>query len=98
VIAWGLGGARAKVVMKGSGEIRPAQFPDFDFTYRGFRDGADIPIDANVAYVKLRGMPVVVMQVNDQWGNVLLPSGLMRILEWLRNVAISKLAPYSLPA
>jgi hypothetical protein len=98
VIAWGLGGARAKVVIKGSGEIRPAQFPDFDFTYRGFRDGADIPIDKNVAYVKLRGTPVVVMQVNDQWGNVLLPSGLMTILEWLRNEAISKLAPYSLPA
>ena len=38
------------------------------------------------------------MQVNDQWGNVLLPSGLMTILEWLRNEAISKLAPYSLPA
>jgi hypothetical protein len=84
--------------MKRSGEIRPAQFPDFDFTYRGFRDGADIPIDKNVAYVKLRGTPVVVMQVNDQWGNVLLPSGLMTILEWLRNEAIGKLARYSLPA
>ena len=96
VIAWGLGDARAKVVMKGSGEIRPAQFPDFDFTYRGFRDGAGIPIDKNVAYVKLRGTPVVVMQVNDQWGNVLLPFGLRSILEWLRNKAISKLAPYSL--
>jgi len=96
VIAWGLGDARAKVVMKGSGEIWPAQFPDFDFTYRGFRDGADIPIDKNVAYVKLRGTPVVVMQVNDQWGNVLLPFGLRSILEWLRNEAISKLAPYSL--
>jgi hypothetical protein len=98
VIAWGLGDARAKVVMKRSGEIRPAQFPDFDFTYRGFRDGADIPIDKNVAYVKLRGTPVVVMQVNEQWGNVLLPSGLMTILEWLRNEAIGKLARYSLPA
>ena len=96
VIAWGPGDARAKVVMKGSGEIRPAQFPDFDFTYRGFRDGAGIPIDKNVAYVKLRGTPVVVMQVNDQWGNVLLPFGLRSILEWLRNKAISKLAPYSL--
>jgi hypothetical protein len=98
VITWGLGDARAKVVIKGSGEIRPAQFPDFDFTYRGFQDGADIPTDKNVAYVKLRGTPVVVMQVNDQWGNVLLPSGLMTILEWFRNEAISKLAPYSLPA
>ena len=83
--------------MKRTGEIRPAQFPDFDFVYRGFRDGADIPIDKNVAYVKLRGTPVVVVQVNDQWGNVLLPSGLMTILEWLRNEAIAKLAPYSLP-
>jgi hypothetical protein len=98
VIAWGLGDARAKVVMKRSGEIRPAQFPDFDFTYRGFRDGADIPIDKNVAYVKLRGTPVVVMQVNDQWGNVLLPFGLMTILEWFRNKAVAKLARYSLPA
>ena len=38
------------------------------------------------------------MQVNDQWGNVLLPFGLMTILEWLRNDAIAKLARYSLPA
>ena len=38
------------------------------------------------------------MQVNDQWGNVLLPSGLMTILEWLRNEAIGELARYSLLA
>jgi hypothetical protein len=41
--------------------------------------------------------PVVVMQVNDRWGNILLPFGLTMVLEWLRNEAISRLAPYSLP-
>ena len=98
VIAWGLGDARAKVVMRGNGEIRPAQFPDFDFTYKGFQDGAAIPIDKNVAYVKLRGTPVVVMRVSGQWGNILLPFGLSMILDWLRNEAISKVARYSVPA
>ncbi len=97
VIAWGLGAARAKVVMRGSGQIVPAQFPSFDFTHRGFKDGADIPIDKNVAYVKLRGTPVVVIHVSDQWGNVLMPAAFWTVLEWLRKEAIAKLGPHSLP-
>ncbi|HEY5986594.1 MAG TPA: hypothetical protein VIV12_09490 [Streptosporangiaceae bacterium] len=86
------------MVIKGSGEIRPAQFPEFDFAHRGFKDGADIPIGRDVAFVKLKGTPVVVLRVNDQWGNILLPRDLWMIIKWLRNEAIAKLAPYSLPA
>ncbi len=94
VIAWGLGDVKGKVILKG-GTVVPAEFPDSDFTYRGFKDGADIPVDDKVVYVKLRGTPVVVIRVSEKAGNLLLPYGLLTVLEWLRNEAIAKLGPYS---
>lgn len=95
VIAWGLGEARAKIVMRGSGRIVPADFDGFDFTYKGFCDGARIPIGKEVAFVKLKGTPVVVIHISQRVGNVILPSALWMVLAWLRNEAIPKLAPFS---
>jgi hypothetical protein len=95
VIAWGLGDAQAKVVLRG-GPIVPAEFEGFDFTYKGFSNNASIPIGPDVVYVKLKGTPVVVIRISENRGNIPLPLGFWMLLEWLRHEAIAKLEPYSM--
>lgn len=96
IITWGLGDVRPRVVLRGSGQVVSAKIADWDNPqYRGFKNNAPIPVPDNVAYVKLRGVPVVLVRIGDERSNFRIPYVFWEILRWLRNEAFPRLAPYS---
>jgi hypothetical protein len=95
IITWGLGQVRAKVVLKGSGQIVPAEIPGWNPTHRGFKNNASIPVPDGVVYVKLRGTPVVLIRIGEERSNFIIPGVFWDMLNWLRNEAFSRLGSYS---
>ncbi len=95
IITWGLGQVRAKVVLKGSGQIVPAEIPGWDPAHRGFKNNASIPVPDGVVYVKLRGTPVVLIRIGEERSNFIIPGVFWEMLNWLRMEAFPRLGPYS---
>jgi hypothetical protein len=93
VILAGLDDARVSVVMRGSGQIRRMGV-QFSGPYSGLANGALLPVDNDVAYVKVRGVAVAVIRFDAEKTNILLPARLAQILEWILTEAIGPLQPY----
>jgi hypothetical protein len=93
VILAGLDDAHVSLVMRGSGQIRRVGV-QLSGPYSGLANGAVIPVNDDVAYVKVRGIAVAVARFDAENTNVLLPARLAQILEWIIAQAIGPLYPY----
>jgi hypothetical protein len=95
VVLAGLDEPKVKLVMRGTGEIRPVGVV-LSGPYSGMADKAVIPVDEKVAYVKVRGTAVAVVRFDAENTNALLPDRLIQIMNWIVVEAIGPLAPYVL--
>lgn len=93
VILAGLDNARISLVMKGSGQIHRVRV-ELSGPYSGLANGAELPVNDDVAYVKIRGIAVAVIRFDAENTNILLPARLTQILEWILTEAIGPLYPY----
>lgn len=93
VITWGLKDAEAKVVLKGSGQIVPAKMVGLVSLHTGIRDNALIPVPDRVAYVKIKGTPVVLTRIGEH--TFIIPGVFSEMLNWLRTEAFPRLGQYS---
>jgi hypothetical protein len=85
--------------MRGSGRIVDAEqiIPESSKArspFTGIGNGALLPTDPSVKYVKLRGEAVVVVVINQERGNIRVPKELRMILDWLRSEVLAPLTPY----
>jgi hypothetical protein len=99
VVLTGLDKARSRLVMRGSGRIVDAEqiIPESSKArspFTGIGNGALLPTDPSVKYVKLRGEAVVVVVINQERGNIRVPKELRMILDWLRSEVLAPLTPY----
>jgi len=97
ILTWGIGDVRPKAVLKGSGGIVPMRIaaPDWDPNRQGYKNNAAIPVPDGVAYVKLRGTPVILIRIGEERSNFRLPGVFWDMLNWLRKDAVLNLGPYS---
>jgi hypothetical protein len=98
ILTWGVGDARVKAIMRGSGQIVPCKIPEFTEPGRqGIKNNAAIPLPDKAVYVKVSGAPVVLIRIGEERQTFRIPEVFWEMLAWLRNEAFPRLGPYSRP-
>jgi hypothetical protein len=61
------------------------------------KDGATIHLEPGEVDVEIRGTPAVVIGVTEPEGEIVIPGGFQRLIEWVREKVTGPLTPYVFP-